>query len=101
MPSALCRGVRTGILSTAQGEKAMAAFRADVQRWDIVELTPEVVSEANRLLWRHPLRAADAIQLGTALVFERAIEMSLERFVAFDQGLLDAARAERLLVFPE
>lgn len=99
--SALGRGVRLGALSSANADRALAGLREDIRRWDIMELTRDVVSEAIRLLWRHPLRAADAIQLGAALVFERELGQPLEQFVVFDQRLADAARAERLHVFPD
>jgi predicted nucleic acid-binding protein len=96
--SAFGRSVRAGILSSEEGERALASLRADVARWQVVELTGEVVTEAVRLLSRHPLRAADAIQLGSALVFTQAMGQDLDGFVAFDQRLEDAARAERLAV---
>ncbi len=51
-------------------------------------------------VWSHPLGAADAIQLSAAIVFEREIGQPLQDFVAFDQSLAEAARAERLQVFP-
>ena len=99
--SAFSRGVRHGVLTAEHADRALAGFRADMRRWEVMELTHEVVSEAIRLLWSHPLRAADAIQLSAAIVFEREIGQPLQDFVAFDQSLAEAARAERLQVFPE
>jgi predicted nucleic acid-binding protein len=96
VPSAFARGVRAGVITEEQGDRALAGFRADLARWQVVELTREVVGEAVRLVWRHPLRAADAIQLGSALVFARASGQPLDSFIAFDGQLNEAARAERL-----
>jgi predicted nucleic acid-binding protein len=96
--SALSRGVRAKILSPNHGERAIAAFRADLIRWQVMEVSPQVVAEAVDLTWRHSLGAADALQLGSALTFVRATGQALDGFVAFDQRLIEAARAESLRV---
>jgi predicted nucleic acid-binding protein len=48
---------------------------------------------AERLLQKYPLRAADAHQLGAAAVAAEGRPESLE-FVTFDRRLADAARGE-------
>jgi predicted nucleic acid-binding protein len=96
--SAFVRGVRAGMMTREQGERALAGFRADFVRWQVVEVSREVTAEAIRLAWSYPLRAADAIQLGSALVFSRAMGRDLGGFVAFDHQLNEVARAERLNV---
>ncbi len=97
--SAFHRAVRSGVLAAEDGDRAVAGFHVDLKRWDVMELTGDVTAEAIDLVWRHSLRAADAIQLGSALVFQRRLGQPLHGFVTFDRRLVDAARAERLPVF--
>ncbi len=55
--------------------------------------------EARALLVRHPLRAADAIQLASALLLRRELNEPVT-FAAYDDRLKAAARAEGLTVVP-
>lgn len=96
--SALARLARDEAISVAQRDAAVAAFVADLGAWTVVELQPEVTRIARRLLLQHPLRAGDALQLGAALTLQEALARPLEEFVAFDARLLNAARAEQLVV---
>ena len=50
------------------------------------------------LLDRHPLRAADSLQLAAALFL--ASRIGTVEFVVYDERLAAAARAERLVVRP-
>ena len=61
-----------------------------------------VRSRAVALLARHPLRAADALQLASALVLAEGDPSSLE-FVCLDNNLADAAEREgfTVLSWPE
>lgn len=59
----------------------------------IVEKLPEVQPTAQTLLRIHPLRAADALQLGAALVWANHRPMR-RLFLTFDQRLAEAARGE-------
>ena len=52
------------------------------------------------LLARHPLRAADAGQLGAALLVQDEMAAPLD-FVCLDRRLADAAELESLRVIPE
>lgn len=65
------------------------------------EIAPseEVRATARRLLLRHPLRAADALQLAAALVWAANRPDDLG-FVCLDKRLRDAARIEGFTVFP-
>jgi predicted nucleic acid-binding protein len=58
------------------------------------EITPveEVRMQARRLLRRHSLRAADAMQLAAALLWSGTTEE--REFVSFDERLRSAARLE-------
>ena len=59
----------------------------------------EVRSTARRLLLRHPLRAADALQLAAALVWV-GNQPDDQGFVSLDNRLREAARAEGFTVYP-
>ena len=62
----------------------------------VVELTAAVLTSAQQLLQRHPLRTGAAIQLASCLHLREHIEDDVT-FVGFDDRLLAAARAERLM----
>lgn len=66
------------------------------------EISPseEVRATARRLLLRHPLRAADSLQLAAALVWAANRPDDLG-FVCLDKRLRDAARIEGFTVFPQ
>jgi predicted nucleic acid-binding protein len=82
-------------------DAAIAAFLDDLDGWYIVELTAEVAARARDLLVRHALRAADAIQLASALEIQTNGPVPLDAFVAYDRRLADAARRERLTVIED
>ena len=67
--------------------------------WTEIAQSVEVRTIAGRLLLRHPLRAADALQLAAALVWAGR-SPSGERFVCLDQRLREAARMEGFVVEP-
>jgi uncharacterized protein len=61
------------------------------------EVTNEIITAANGLAYRHPLRAYDAIHLATAMIIRaQASGLPLEPpiFVASDRALLAIAQAE-------
>ena len=62
--------------------------------------TEDVRITGRRLLLRHPLRAADAMQLAAALVWAVNRPDELD-FVCLDKRLRDAARAEGFNVLPD
>ncbi len=92
---ACCRKRRESLLSADQQRKARARLDRLSGNWYEVEDVPAVKSEADRLLGRYDLRAADALQLGAALVACGGKPMG-HSFVALDGKLLDAAKAEGL-----
>src|SRR5690606_3533542 len=96
--SAFARLHRDGGITTAETGRAAQAFVNDIRAWHVVELTPDVTSIARRLLLQHQLRSGDALQLASALHLQAGIGIPLESFIAFDVGLLEAARSEQLVV---
>ncbi len=95
--SALARRAREGSFGPGALERTVQAVRRDLLSLVVVEVTPEVVDRSVGLLLRHPLRAADAIQLAAALDLRHQLGEEI-RFLAFDERLRAAARAERLPV---
>jgi hypothetical protein len=65
----------------------------------VLRLGSEVLDEAVSILDRHPLRAADAIQLATAMVARRVLP-ALTTFLSFDRRLAEAAAAEGFATEP-
>ena len=93
--SALARRAREGTVSHEDRERALAALQVDLSALLIVELTPEVVIQAQALLQRHSLRSGDAVQLASCLHLQEALEDEIA-LVAFDDRLLAAARKEKV-----
>ena len=91
--SGIARRTREGTLTIRQRDRMLTVLQRDMPALAIVEIVPEVTAEARALLLRHPLRAADAIQLASCLYLQRQLAQPVP-FVAFDRRLLDAARAE-------
>jgi uncharacterized protein len=96
--SAFARLAREGAISVAQRDRAAAAFVSDLLAWHVIELTPEVMATARRLLMQYHLRAGDAVQLSAAVVLQIGLGEALAEFVAYDQRILDVAGAEQLAV---
>jgi uncharacterized protein len=99
MTSAVERRARSGELSRASRRTVLARFAELAATWDeVVDVLP-VRKRALGLLARHPLRAADAAQLGAALVVAEEGAHTLD-FVCLDERLLDAAEREGLRPMP-
>jgi len=95
--SAIERRARKGSLSRQQRREALRRFDAFAGSWDEVTDLLAVRSRANALLARHPLRAADAGQLGAALLIQEQLAGVLT-FVCLDHRLSTAAELESLRV---
>jgi len=79
--------------------EALSRLRALVEDADTVSPTDEVRRRAGRLVAAHPLRAADALQLGAALVWCEE-QSHGEVFVCLDDRLREAARREGFSLVP-
>lgn len=97
--SALCRLVREISLTEAEFQKAKKHLNDIVQRSHEVTVIKKVRDRALRLLEVHPLRAADACQLASALVVTQE-EPDIMEVVCFDQRLIKAATKEGFVVNP-
>lgn len=93
--SAIERRVREGSVSRRQRRTALECLEVLSGAWDEVTEVLAVRSRAGSLLARHPLRAADAGQLGAALLLGEQLAGPLE-FVSLDRRLATAAEREGL-----
>ena len=90
------RRTRDGSLSRSQRREVLRRLDAFARSWDEVTDVLAVRSRANALLARHPLRAADAGQLGAALLVQEQLAGVLD-FVCLDRRLSSAAELESLM----
>ncbi len=93
------RRAREGVFSRSERRLVLARFNRHAARWDEVTDVLAVRSRAELLLARHPLRAADAGQLGAALLIQNQFGGALP-FVCLDERLSAAAELEGLRVIP-
>jgi len=97
--SAFCRRNREGILSDSDFQAAKAALDYLVERAYEINALEKVTVRALRLMEVHPLRAADACQLASALVATQEDPHRLA-LVCFDDRLKTAAMKEGFTVNP-
>jgi uncharacterized protein len=98
VPAALARRAREGSVALDVAQRQARRFLADLADIRIVEVRPALVERAADLVWRHPLRAYDALQLASGLLLkEEATGLALT-FICSDGDLRDAAAAERVRV---
>ena len=95
--SAIERRTREEALSRSQRRGLLKRLDALAGSWDEVTEGLAVRSRARSLLARHPLRAADAAQLGAALLIQEQIATPL-LFLCLDRRLAMAAELEGLRV---
>ena len=95
--SAIERRTREGALTRRQRRTVIDRFRGFAAGWDEVMDVLSVRARANAVLARHPLRAADAGQLGAALLVSEQLSDPL-MFLCLDRRLGDAAEREGLRV---
>ncbi len=93
------RLTRAGAIGRSERRQILARLEDLSRRWDEVTDLTAVRKRALSLLARHPLRAADAAQLGAALLVSDLGLPHLE-FVCLDQRLSLAAEREGLIVHP-
>jgi predicted nucleic acid-binding protein len=97
--SALRRRQRERTLAPAALRQALQRLRQLAEDVDVVAPTDPVRDAAGRSLAAHPLRAADALQLGAALVW--CDGASGQGFVCLDDRLREAAGREGFEVVPQ
>lgn len=92
MISTLNRLVREDKLSLGDYGKTRNLIFKEIEDVEICHITPEVVARTIKCLENNPLRAMDALHLGSALV------VGPDLFVSSDRRQIEAARREGLKV---
>ncbi len=95
--AAAARRTREGDLSQKAKAQLAETLERDWQRYAVVEVTEAVCCVAVELVGRHPLRAADAVQLASALFLRESSGQPI-LFLGFDERLVAAAQGEGLAV---
>ncbi len=88
--SALCRRRRERFITKAQYAAAKSALESDVADAAVIQIIDEVLLQGIRLLEAHLVRASDAIQISSALVW------NADKFVSADARQCAAAKASGL-----
>jgi uncharacterized protein len=96
--SALARLRREDVIDVAAESAVHAALRELSEEWAEVLPTEQVRVTALRLVRTHPLRAADALQLASALAWAERPRGDV--FITFDDRLATAAALEGFVVVP-
>ena len=90
--SALCRRLRERGLTKAQYAAAKAALETDLADATVIAMIDDVLLAGISLLERYPLRASDAIQISSALIWRA------DMFTSSDARQCAAAKAAGLNV---
>jgi uncharacterized protein len=96
--SAMARRQRDVSLPSTDVFQAIQSFRSDLDtQYQVVEVNRQLVDAAGQLVFSHPLRAYDAVQLASAMQIHAALSLAAAAplvFVSADDRLIAAARAE-------
>jgi len=92
--AAFSRRTREGRLTRQTARRLALRFDKDWESYDVVILGEDVLRLARQMLYRHPLRSADAIHLASALLLARTSPTARWSFICADGRLCDAAKAE-------
>jgi len=102
MTSAFARRLREHILTADTFETVEQAFDYDVKyKYNLLDVTSTILTEARRLIKRYPLRAYDAVHLATAWLANQKLVMARKSpltFICADKRLSESAKAEGLPV---
>lgn len=91
--SALARLLRDGHLGAQEVHAASARLHEIARHWIEIEPSESLREIAQTLVLRHPVRAADALQLAAAMTYAEGAGSAPE-FVTFDRRLGSAAQHE-------
>ena len=97
--SALARLQRDELLTRDALDQSRGLLRTLSDSWTEIIASEQVRNHAQRLLLRHPLRAADALQLGAAMTWTSG-QPDRHRLCTFDSRLAAAARGEGFRILP-
>lgn len=99
MTATCARKRREQSQSTDALDQAQKNFRTDWASLVRIALDDDIHHRVDDLLGRHPLRGADAVHLASAVLVRDVLQEQVT-FACADVRLVDAARAEGLLIAP-
>jgi hypothetical protein len=97
--SSFARLRREGVISTQEEDQLRMMLAKLSASWTEIQPANEVRLTAGQLLLRHPLRAADSLQLAAALLWSDSAPQD-QVFVCLDSRLHAAARVEGFTMLP-
>jgi predicted nucleic acid-binding protein len=92
--SGICRLRKGELLTPSEASFALDSLASEMRRIIEQPVNPPVLEAASTAVDRHYLRALDAVQLASAIVARDMLAAPDMRFIASDEALLEAARAE-------
>lgn len=98
--SAFARLRREGFLKPQEEDHVRRLLTILSETWVEIEPSKDIRDLAGRLLFLHPLRAADSLQLAAALIWAGRAPKG-HQFVCLDSRLRDAARNEGFSLLPK
>jgi predicted nucleic acid-binding protein len=99
MASAMAKAARLGWVDKAELSSAWRDFLGHWPAYIRLPLSAAVVERAADLIWKHGLRAYEAVHLASALTCKDMTGDELV-FACYDKALSEAARQEGLEVWP-
>jgi predicted nucleic acid-binding protein len=96
--SALRRRVSEGTLDAERVPEILKRVATDRAYWTFVEIAPDVLTAAERLIGTHPLRTLDAVHVASAQIFAARVPGTELIFVSADKRQTDAAAVIGLTV---
>ena len=97
--SAFARLRREGHLSLSREDEVLDLLATLSSCWAEISPSEEICTIAGAFLRRHPLRAADSLQLAAALIWADKVPRG-HSFVCLDRRLAEAARQEGFRILP-
>lgn len=85
-----------GEITSIDAASAVQRLEMELARFQITEVSTQVLAVARNVVDTSQLRALDALQLATALLVTQAAQTSALVLVASDKKLLEAAQASGL-----
>lgn len=68
--SALCRRAASGELTPADFARIQSKLKKDRLAWELIEVTPGVLNQAEQIVMQTSLKTLDALHVATVLVFQ-------------------------------
>jgi uncharacterized protein len=93
--SALSRRRNSGELAERDFLAILSTMRKDRTRWELVEISPLVLSQAEKLIQKTTLKTLDALHIASAIAFHAASGISIP-FITWDKRQRTAAEQLQL-----